>query len=140
LGGDKGRVRCGDLPWQMRSTAGTKYLSQTTASAANKYRAIITCITTAPSCLCLSVKRSLGKSSMAGGVQFSPVAAETHSVSSIKCLLQEARQYLQIFHGYPFLCPCYLILLHNDKYVIVFARKPPFKIHGAFSTYVKVSP
>lgn len=55
------------------STAGTKYLSQTTAKAKNKYKLAITCKTTAPFCLSNSVKKSFGKSSIAGWVQFIPI-------------------------------------------------------------------
>lgn len=54
------------------STAGTKYLSQTTASAKNKYKLTNMWKAIAPACLCSSVKISSGKSSMAGWVQFWP--------------------------------------------------------------------
>lgn len=66
------------LPWQIFSTAGTKNLSHTTARAMNRYSDTMTWITTAPSCLCFSVKKSLGKSSMAGGVQFDPKINNRH--------------------------------------------------------------
>lgn len=59
-------------PVHIFSTAGTKYLSQTTASAKNKYKLQIAWSTTAPDCRCCSVKKSLGKSSIAGCVQFGP--------------------------------------------------------------------
>lgn len=59
------------------STAGTKYLSQTTAKAKNKYKLAITCRTTAPFCLSNSVKKSFGKSSIAGWVQLIPMKMET---------------------------------------------------------------
>ncbi len=57
-------------PVHIFSTAGTKYLSQTTASAKNKYKLHIAWSTTAPDCRCSSVKKSIGKSSIAGCVQF----------------------------------------------------------------------
>lgn len=60
------------IPVHIFSTAGTKYLSQTTASAKNKYKLQTAWSTTAPACRCSSVKKSFGKSSMAGCVQFRP--------------------------------------------------------------------
>lgn len=61
------------VPWLIFSTAGTKYLSHTTARAKNKYRLTVMWKMTAPSNLCCRVKKSPGKSSIAGGVQFVPV-------------------------------------------------------------------
>lgn len=59
-------------PWQIFSTAGTKYLSQTRAKATNKYKLAMMCRTKAPCWRSLSEKKSLGKSSMAGCVQLMP--------------------------------------------------------------------
>lgn len=58
-----------NLPWLILSTAGTKYLSHTTARAKNKYRLTVMWTMTAPACRCCGVNKSDGKSSIAGGVQ-----------------------------------------------------------------------
>lgn len=70
---------------QIFSTAGTKYLSHTTASARNRYRLPMACRTTAPFWRCSLVKKSGGKSSMAGGVQVIAVATVLFIVSVRAC-------------------------------------------------------